>query len=143
MTIGCLLFTAAGYADVPDATQELEQKIRAAHAAKDCKAMIGLFYTQDIDLARKKLFTRTVRDYLCTNFPRKITSVAFQKIDQSQQKPPADFNGKRSAYTLTPEGVIVIAYGSAKKTGPKSLSFLYGLYEGHAWLITTRNADVN
>jgi len=123
------------------ARSELEQEVRTFQEAGDCDAAKGLFYTHGMDKVRKRAFAKTLEDDFCLIFGRKIASIAFQSVDPNKQEQPADFNGKRSAYTLDPRGVIVIDFGEGKPGEAKSMSLLYGMYDGKAYLIATKNAE--
>lgn len=145
ISLGCLLCAAAFHATAEDsmlaARRELAGKVKSYQEAKDCDGIKGLFYMHGVDKKRKSAFSRTVEDYICTNFSRPIASIAFQTVDPAAQKQPSDFEGKHSAFTLPPSGVIVIDYGQGSEGQARSLSFLYGLHDGKAWLIATRNAE--
>jgi hypothetical protein len=119
----------------------LSQQVRGFQTAKNCDGMIGLFYTQGVDDRRKSAFAKTIRETLCANFDKKINSIAFQSIRPSKAGPPGDFEGRHSAYTLDPVGVLVIDYSGDKPGETRSIAYRYGVHDNKAYLITTKNAD--
>ncbi len=127
--------------DAPATTDGLSQRIKDYQAAKNCDGMIGLFYDEGNDKSRRQVMSDTIRDYVCANFKRKISSIAFQAVAPDKLKAPGDYEGTPSMYTLPPEGVVVIDYGNGKPGEAKSLSFLYGEHDHKLYLITTKKAD--
>jgi hypothetical protein len=139
----CVLGTGVAAADpAPPAERDaLAQQVKKFHDAKNCDGILGLFYTEGVDSQRKEALTRTVKETLCANFGKKINSVAFQSIRPDKAGTPGDFEGRHSAYTLEPLGVLVVDYGMGKPRETRSLAYRYGVHDDKAYLVTTKNAD--
>jgi hypothetical protein len=134
-------FAPAAGDSILSARGELEQRVRAVQEAGNCKAARGLFYTSGMDKVRKRAFVKSLEDDFCENFDRKIASIAFQSVDAARQEQPADFGGRHSAYTLEPQGAMVVDFGEGDGDEAKSVSFLYGMNDGKAYLLATKNAE--
>ena len=118
----------------------LAGQVKALYAAKDCPGLTNLFYTEGVDDTRKQALTATIAQLVCVDFDHPIT-VKFESADDAKTNTPGDFEGKASAYTLSPLGALVIDYGQGQPGTTRSMSFLYGEKDGTDYLITTKNAD--
>ena len=139
----CGVAYAACATDAPATTAELAQRIKDYQIHKNCDGMIGLFYNDSEDKARREAFADTIKDYVCANFKRPIFSVTFQAIAPDKLRKPRNYNGTHSSYTLPPIGAVVIDYGPGDIAEVKSISFLYGKHDDRFYLITTKQADAH
>ena len=143
MLLACSLAAGASAVqpgDAPDSRNALAKRFKEINSKNDCDGLIDLFYTQGVDDARRGAFTITMTNYVCANFGRPVTSIAFQVIPADQLRKPKKFNNTESEYTIPPEGAMVIDYGMSNAGQTTSISLLYGKFDSKYYLITTRQA---